>query len=89
MAQGSIMLHLSPSIQQNYASSDSAETLWDSLKAAYNITNIPTVHKDFKEIISFCMYPNQHPTLQFDRSSAAFGHLSQVPVSTCGRDGSL
>ena len=47
MAQGCIMLHLSPSIQQNHASSDSAETLWDSLKAAYNITNVPTVYKDF------------------------------------------
>ena len=80
MAQGSIMLCLSPSVQQNYASADSAETLWDNLQSAYDITNVPTIYKDFKEIISFCINPNQHPTPQFDRLSAAFGHLGNTKV---------
>ena len=53
MAQGSIMLCLTPSIQQNLSYITTAKSLWDALKDAYNITNIPTVYKDFKEIFSF------------------------------------
>ena len=87
MAQGSIMLRLSPSIQQNYASADSTETLWDNLQSAYDVTNVPTVYKDFKEIISFHINPNQHPTPQFDCLSAAFGHLGNTEVH--GSKGSL
>ena len=53
----------------------------------YNVTNIPTVYKDFKEIISFHINPNQHPTPQFDCLSAAFGHLGNTEVH--GSKGSL
>ena len=81
------MLCLSPSIQQNYASADSAETLWDNLQSAYDIINVPTVYKDFKEIISFRTNPNQHPTPQFDHLSAAFGRLGNTKV--CSSKGSL
>ena len=51
MAQGSIMLRLTPSIQQNLSYLTTAEGLWDALKDTYNITNVPTVYKDFKEKI--------------------------------------
>ena len=66
MAQGSIMLRLTPSIQQNLAYLTTAESLWDALKDAYDISNIPTIYKDFKEVFSFRINPNQHPAAQFD-----------------------
>ena len=87
MAQGSIMLCLTPSIQQNLSYLTTAETLWDALKDAYNVTNVPTVYKDFKEIFSFRINPNQHPAPQFDRLSAALGHLNSTTIK--GRSGVL
>ena len=66
MAQGSIMLHLTPSIQQNLAYLTTAESLWDALKDAYDVSNVPTIYKDFKEVYSFKINPNQHPAAQFD-----------------------
>ena len=80
MAQGSIMLCLTPSIQQNLAYLTTAESLWDALKDAYNVTNIPTVYKDFKEIFSFQINPNQHPAPQFDRLLVALGRLKSTRI---------
>ena len=87
MAQGSIMLRLTPSIQQNLSYLTTAETLWDALKDAYNVTNVPTVYKDFKEIFSFRINPNQHPSPQFDCLSAALGCLNSTTIK--GRSGVL
>ena len=80
MAQGSIMLRLTPSIQQNLAYLTTAESLWDALKDAYDITNIPTVYKDFKEIFSFWINPNQHPAPQFNCLSVALGRLKSTRI---------
>ena len=80
MAQGSIMLRLTPSIQQNLSYITTAESLWDALRDAYDVTNVPTVYKDFKEIFSFRINPNQHPAPQFDRLSAALGRLKSTNI---------
>ena len=82
MAQGSIMLCLTPSIQQNLSYVTTAEALWDALKDAYDVTNVPTIYKDFKEFFSFRINPNQHPAPQFDRLSAALGRLLRF-FSSC------
>ena len=52
----------------------------DALKDTYDVTNVPTVYKDFKEIFSFCINPNQHPAPQFDCLSAALGHLKSTQI---------
>ena len=80
MAQGSIMLRLTPSIQQNLAYLTTAESLWDGIKDAYDVSNVPTIYKDFKEVFSFRINPNQHPAAQFDRLSAAIGHLKSTSI---------
>ena len=80
MAQGSIMLRLTPSIQQNLAYLTTAESLWDGLKDAYDVSNVPTIYKDFKEVFSFRINPNQHPAAQFDRLSAAIGRLKATTI---------
>ena len=87
MAQGSIMLHLTPSIQQNLAYLTTAESLWDALRDAYDVTNVPTIYKDFKEIFSFQINPNQHPAAQFDHLLAALGCLKSTSIK--GRSGVL
>ena len=74
------MLRLTPSIQQNLSYVTTAEALWDALKDAYNVTNVPTVYKDFKEIFSFRINPNQHPAPQFDCLSAALGCLKSTLI---------
>ena len=80
MVQGSIMLHLTPSIQKNLAYLTTAESLWDALKDAYDVSNVPTIYKDFKEVYSFRINPNQHPAAQFDRLSVAIGCLKATLI---------
>ena len=74
------MLCLTPSIQQNLSYLTTAESLWDALKDAYDVTNVPTVYKDFKEIFSFWINPNQHLAPQFDHLSAALGCLKSTQI---------
>ena len=74
------MLCLTPSIQQNLAYLTTAESLWDALKDAYDVSNVPTIYKDFKEVYSFRINPNQHLAAQFDRLSAAIGCLKATSI---------
>ncbi len=72
MALGCILLRLTPSIQQQASTSTLAEVAWDALETLYGTPTIPTVYKDFKEAISICFNPNQHPAAQLNKMAAAF-----------------
>ena len=89
MAIGNINLHLTPLIQQNFHSHDNAADLWAALRAAYGKATVPSIYKDFKEVISIRFNPNQHPSAQFDKLAAAFGCLALVTVGTAPNQTSL
>ena len=70
-ALGSIILCLKPELQQHATQATSASA-WDALEQRYSAPTVPSIYKDFKEAISICINPNQHPATQFDKLSAAF-----------------
>ena len=82
MTVGNIMLHLSPALQQGLHSHDNASELWDALKNMFGKQTLPSVYKDFKEVISIRFNLNQHPAVQFDKLTAAFGCLAHVTIGT-------
>ena len=81
MARGNLTLHLSPAVQQAITSNTS-QTLWDAIKDCYGVVSMPCIYKDFKEAISICFNPNQHPMPQFKKMAAAFACLGAVTVRT-------
>src|SRR6202012_2610016 len=80
-ALGSIILCLKPELQQHPTQATSS-TAWDALEQQYGAPTVPSIYKDFKEAISIHINPNQHPTAQFDKLSAAFAHLGAVTFGT-------
>src|SRR6202046_4814307 len=81
MARGNLTLRLSPAIQQAVTGT-TARLLWDSVKDRYGAVSLPIIYKDFKEAISICFNPNQHPAPQFEKMAAAFSRLGAVTVGT-------
>jgi len=53
MALGSILLRLTPSLQQQASNSTQAETGLDTLENQYGTPTIPTVYKDSKKQLTF------------------------------------
>src|SRR6266404_563957 len=82
MALGSILLCLTPSIQQQASISMQAEQAWDALENQYGTPTIPMVYKDFKEAISIRFNPNQHPAAELNRMAAAFQRLSNITIGS-------
>ncbi len=83
MARGNLTLCLSPAVQQAVTSTTSnSKLLWDTLIACYGAVSMPHIYKDFKEAVSICFNPNQHPAPQFEKMAAAFSCLGAVTIST-------
>ncbi len=72
MALGTIVLRLSPAIQQQAAQSHFAELVWTQLDTLYGTPTIPQVYHDFKEVISIRFNPTQHPAAALNKMAAAF-----------------
>jgi len=53
MALGSILLRLTPSLQQQALHSTQAEQVWDTLENQYSTPTIPMVYKDSKKRLLF------------------------------------
>src|SRR6266702_4173464 len=81
MARGNLTLCLSPAIQQA-VTSNTSQILWDAIKDRYGAVSMPRIYKDFKEAISICFNPNQHPMPQFEKMAATFARLGAVTVDT-------
>ncbi len=81
MARGNLTLRLSPVVQQA-VTGNTSQILWDTIKDQYGAVSMPCIYKDFKEAISICFNPNQHPTPQFEKMAAAFARLGAVTVGT-------
>jgi hypothetical protein len=59
-----------------------SETNENYASVTFGAASIPSVYRDLKEAISMHINPNQHPGLQFDKLSAAFGRISAVSIGS-------
>ena len=82
MAKGNIILCLTTPLQQFAENIATAEDMWTQLFECYGAVSVPSIYKDFKEVISLCFHANQHPGPLFDRLDAAFAHLGAITFGT-------
>src|ERR1700752_4239889 len=82
MAKGTIVLQVSPSIQQELTSLSDPDTddIWDHLESRYGSATPTSIYKDFKEALNVRLNPGQHPGAQIDKLVAAFQHLTAVSI---------
>jgi hypothetical protein len=78
VAMGNIILCLSPSLQQNLSDCKTSNSLWEMLKAVYQVATAPTIYADFKEVISFRFDASKAPAPQFDKLRTAFSRLTNT-----------
>jgi hypothetical protein len=79
-ALGSIMLCVTPLIQQDLATIDTAEDVWDHLETAYGMAMPTSIYKDFKEALNMHINPSQHPGPQIDKMQACFQRLTSNSI---------
>ena len=58
---GSILLRITPSIQQDLQSELDSEDIWNHLQMAYSTATPTSIYKDFKEALNVHINPSQHP----------------------------
>jgi hypothetical protein len=82
MATGTIILWVSPSIQQELTSLSDPDTddIWEHLEDHYGSATPTSVYKDFKEALNVHLNPGQHPGTQIDKLVAAFQWLTAASI---------
>ena len=82
MAKGNIILHLTIPLQQFAENIATAEDMWTQLFECYRAVSVPSIYKDFKEVISLCFHANQHAGPLFDQLDATFACLGAITFGT-------
>jgi len=80
-ALANVILWVKPSIREDIAMLNNAETIWNHLKTHFNMVQPTTLSKDFKAAISIQIDATKHPLPQVNRLQAAVQHLSNNGVS--------
>jgi hypothetical protein len=79
-ALGSIMLCITPSIQQDLATFNDAKDVWNHLETTYGTATPISIYKDFKEALNMHINPSQHPGPQMDKMQACFQCLTSNSI---------
>ena len=79
-AMGSLLLRVTPSIQQDLQSETDSEDIWNHLRIAYGQATPTSIYKDFKEALNVRINPSQHPGPQMDRMQACFQRLTSNSI---------
>ena len=80
-ALSNLILRINPTIREEVASLNKADTIWNRLKTHFDVVQPTTLFKDFKEAISIRIDANKHPLPQINRLQAAVHRLSTNGVT--------
>ncbi|EEB89024.1 hypothetical protein MPER_12932, partial [Moniliophthora perniciosa FA553] len=83
-AIGSICLRLSPSLRHHKTDSDTAATLWTTLKGTYDKAGPGIVYADFKQAVSFKVSGNVHPLTEINKLWTLLERLKTNGVNLTG-----
>ena len=80
-ALANLILRINPTIREEVASLNIADTIWNRLKAHFDVIQPTTLFKDFKEAIFIRLDASKHPLPQINRLQATVHHLSTNGVT--------